>query len=158
MTLPTWPAIKVIFTFFINFISFCTYHIIDSFLGRGCGGSLYNTEGIFTSPMYPVPQEGPSDCRWSITVPQNTRIGISFVYFDLGDKETCESNYVQIFEVIDEGTEKEVTRFCGGDNPWDIVIRSSAAVVRFKKTVDYYGSGFKASFAAIVRSKDNLHI
>lgn len=46
--------------------------------GPGCGGQLYNTEGIFANPFYPQNVRNNSDCRWSVRVPSNTRVLLHF--------------------------------------------------------------------------------
>jgi len=51
---------------------------IASKVGPGCGGDLYNTEGIFTSPYFPNHVRENSDCRWNIRVPMNVHIFLRF--------------------------------------------------------------------------------
>lgn len=34
--------------------------------------------------------------------------------FDLGTKNTCHSDYLEVIERDDDGTERVVRRFCGG--------------------------------------------
>lgn len=46
--------------------------------GVGCGGELYNYGGIFTSPSYPSADRNNSDCTWTINVPMNLLVAVSF--------------------------------------------------------------------------------
>lgn len=46
--------------------------------GRGCGGEMYNYAGIFTSPLYPFSNRTINDCTWTVQVPQNLKVGLSF--------------------------------------------------------------------------------
>lgn len=46
--------------------------------GPGCGGDLYNTQGMFTNPFYPQNVRNNSDCRWNIRVPSNTKVYLQF--------------------------------------------------------------------------------
>lgn len=46
--------------------------------GRGCGGSIYNYGGVFTSPLYPSNNRSMYDCTWTVTVPQNLRVAVRF--------------------------------------------------------------------------------
>ena len=39
------------------------------YLGRGCGGSIVNYGGVFSSPFYPGTFRNNTQCRWDITVP-----------------------------------------------------------------------------------------
>lgn len=57
--------------------------------GRGCGGTIYNYGGLFSSPMYPNSNRSIYDCTWVVTVPQNLKVALRF---------SCE---LKIFEVFD---------------------------------------------------------
>ena len=46
--------------------------------GRGCGGTLYNTRGVVTSPEYPRPHAQASNCEWILKVPPGQRIQLKF--------------------------------------------------------------------------------
>lgn len=46
--------------------------------GPGCGGALYNTEGVFSNPFYPQNVRNNSICSWSVRVPSNTRVLLNF--------------------------------------------------------------------------------
>lgn len=61
------------------FTSFDMTYIASSLTaGTGCGGDLYNTQGLFTNAFYPESVRNNSDCRWNIRVPSNTRLMINF--------------------------------------------------------------------------------
>ena len=36
---------------------------------RGCGGEVYSTRGVATSPGFPAPFNQTSDCYWTLRVP-----------------------------------------------------------------------------------------
>lgn len=46
--------------------------------GRGCGGEMFNFEGIFTSPFYPMNNRSYLDCTWNVRVPSNLRVALKF--------------------------------------------------------------------------------
>ena len=46
--------------------------------GRGCGGTLYNYKGSFTSPFYPLDYKNSTPCEWDIRVPIGMKVGIKF--------------------------------------------------------------------------------
>jgi hypothetical protein len=48
------------------------------FLGRGCGGQLFNIAGSITSPLYPTNVRYYSQCSWDITVPEGSVVKIRF--------------------------------------------------------------------------------
>ncbi|BFG01859.1 cubilin homolog [Drosophila madeirensis] len=118
--------------------------------GPGCGGQLYNTEGIFTNPFYPENVRNNSDCRWTIQVPSNNRVLLFFETFDLGSRSTCHTDYLQILEKqAGSGEEREMRRFCGDDAPRVYKSDSSKLVVRFHKTVNYDGVGWVIKFSSV---------
>lgn len=127
-----------------------TYLATDK--GRGCGGTLFNYHGAFSSQMFPTPDRNPSDCRWDILVPSNLKVALRFSVFDLGSKQYCPSDYVTVYE-LSNGEEKELSRFCGGDTPAQIVSKTNAIAVRFVKTLNFNGSGFKAEFMGVFQSE-----
>lgn len=73
--------------------------------GLGCGGDLYNYEGMFTSPMYPFNDRGNSECRWNIRVPNNKKVVLYFegkkmikvksIYLIFIVFYKCRKNYLQ---------------------------------------------------------------
>jgi cubilin len=46
--------------------------------GRGCGGTLYNYKGTFSSPSHPVGYKGSTPCVWDVRVPIGMRVAIKF--------------------------------------------------------------------------------
>ncbi|XP_064556077.1 cubilin homolog [Drosophila montana] len=117
--------------------------------GPGCGGKLYNTEGIFANPFYPQNLRNNSDCRWSVRVPSNTRVLLNFEFFNLGSKATCHTDYLLIQEGDELGNLQEMRRFCGGDRPRVYLSKRSQLYVRFHKSVNYDGIGWVIKFAGV---------
>lgn len=127
-----------------------TYVATDQ--GRGCGGNLFNYYGVFTSPLYPNTTRKAGECRWVIVVPTNLRVALRFELFDMGDKQYCSSDYLVLYE-LDGSTQREISRFCGGDEPGIITTKTSAMAVRYVQTVNFPGIGFKANFMGVHESK-----
>ncbi|KAI9577187.1 hypothetical protein GQX74_015641 [Glossina fuscipes] len=117
--------------------------------GPGCGGDIYNTGGVITSPFYPQNIRNNSDCRWNIRVPSNLQVLLKFLVFDLGAKSTCHTDYLQIIEYDQGGTEKIMRQFCGEDNPQNYKSGKSFLSVRFHKTVNYDGTGWVITFEGV---------
>ena len=46
--------------------------------GMGCGGTLYNTRGVVTSPNYPRAFTQSSNCEWRLKVPPGEKIELRF--------------------------------------------------------------------------------
>lgn len=117
--------------------------------GRGCGGQLFNYGGQFTSPLYPENARNDSDCRWDVSVPNNLKVALRFSVFDLGSKITCADNYVQIIEIDSQGREEVMRQYCGGDSPAVYRGSKNSLTVKFKKNVNFGGTGFIANYVAV---------
>ncbi|KDQ71477.1 bone morphogenetic protein 1 homolog [Zootermopsis nevadensis] len=82
--------------------------------GRGCGGRLFNYGGVFTSPMYPVNYRNSSHCRWDVSVPVGTQPVLKFTVFDIGPQSTCDSDFVELYDVDTEtNAETFMAKYCG---------------------------------------------
>ena len=46
--------------------------------GMGCGGTLYNTRGVVTSPNFPQAHAQLSNCQWTLKVPPGQKIELRF--------------------------------------------------------------------------------
>ena len=44
----------------------------------GCGGLLYDTQGVVTSPNFPRPYSQASNCEWTLKVPPGQKIELAF--------------------------------------------------------------------------------
>ncbi|XP_036318853.1 cubilin homolog [Rhagoletis pomonella] len=117
--------------------------------GPGCGGNLYNNRGTIVNPFYPNNVRNNSNCLWNIRVPSNLHVLLHFEVFDLGTKNTCHSDYLEIIESDDEGPDRVVRRFCGEDNPKMYKSEHSSLSIRFHKTLNYDGTGWVINFQGV---------
>lgn len=44
----------------------------------GCGGKIFNSMGMFSSPMYPNPYREDIECTWTILVPLDYKVALKF--------------------------------------------------------------------------------
>ncbi|XP_046392545.1 cubilin-like [Ischnura elegans] len=125
-----------------------TYVTTDK--GRGCGGRLFNYGGKFTSPMYPMNVRNATNCRWEVTVPVGLWAYLRFLSFDLGSRNTCDTDYVNVYDV-DKLTKAEIlrSRFCGGDNPAAVLGSSNTLIVQSVTSFNNAGTGWVIAFAAV---------
>ncbi|KAF4527381.1 hypothetical protein B566_EDAN015950 [Ephemera danica] len=100
-----------------------TYMTTDK--GRGCGGRIFNTAGSVTSPLYPSNIRNNTECRWDITVPEQSIVKIKFLV---------------------TGTEQLKTRLCGETIPAKIVSSGNAVALIYKTSVHNSGSGWTLNF------------
>ncbi|XP_026480044.1 cubilin homolog [Ctenocephalides felis] len=83
--------------------------------GRGCGGTLFNYAGLFSSPLYPQIYRKAGTCTWDVSVPNGLVVLLKFSIFDMGSSSTCANDFLEIVEKDPlSGTDKTVTRYCGG--------------------------------------------
>lgn len=124
------------------------YNCVFKIIGKGCGGSIYSSKGIFTSPLFPKNNQNNLDCRWDIVMPNDMKVSLTFDEFDFGSKETCNSNYVKVFEPRPGGDDEELARYCGSDKTSKTLSTTNTLSVRMVKTVNFVGAGFKIRFNA----------
>ncbi|KAF4524800.1 hypothetical protein B566_EDAN010175 [Ephemera danica] len=100
-----------------------TYMTTDK--GRGCGGRIFNTAGSVTSPLYPSNLRNNTECRWDITVPEQSIVQMRFLV---------------------TGTEQLKTRLCGETIPATIVASGNAVALIYKTSVHNSGSGWALNY------------
>ncbi|GAB0086814.1 Cubilin [Sergentomyia squamirostris] len=122
--------------------------------GRGCGGSIYNYGGIFSSPLYPQNDRNHSICTWDVNVPNNLRLAMRFQAFDMGTNMTCQNNYVKFYETDEFGVITAVRSYCGGDVPATFKSEKSSVSVVFAKDVNFAGSGWLLQFMGVNKNSE----
>lgn len=65
-----------------------------------CGGNLRGTTGTFTSPHYPNPNLHAWICEWTITVPENRRVILTFTNLRLANHPSCDNEHLIVFNGI----------------------------------------------------------
>ncbi|XP_045482434.1 cubilin [Harmonia axyridis] len=119
-----------------------TYTSTDK--GRGCGGTIYDVAGVFTSPMYPKDYRNNNLCVWYIRVPTGTRVELDFTVLDI--QASCDLNYLKV-TTYDNGLKNE-HQFCKGDSPAKL-ISDEKATVTYQSSVHNGGVGWTAAFTAV---------
>ncbi|XP_029345463.1 cubilin isoform X3 [Acyrthosiphon pisum] len=115
--------------------------------GRGCGGKMFNMDGTIMSPMYPMVYNKTSTCRWDITVPRPNAIRIQFKEFNIGARSTCNTDYLEMYNVEQlTGESSFVAKYCGGDIPADFTSKTGAVYIRYVTSVHNTGTGWELHF------------
>ncbi|XP_014254813.1 cubilin-like [Cimex lectularius] len=125
-----------------------TYTTTDK--GRGCGGTLMGTRGVFTSPFYPSNPGQDVTCVWDIEGPYNSVVVLEFKKFDLGSMESCSYNFVEVYDVEKSGHKNKIMTYCAEDKPSTIKGNYAKMKVVFTSTLHNQGSGFFASFKSVI--------
>uniref|UniRef100_A0A3P9L5G2 Suppression of tumorigenicity 14a n=1 Tax=Oryzias latipes TaxID=8090 RepID=A0A3P9L5G2_ORYLA len=110
-----------------------------------CGGDLVGSKGSFSSPNYPSFYPPNTHCRWTITVPQDLVVKVTFRRFyvaDAGEKDSndCLKDYVKIDD----------EKLCGKKPDGKFKIgTSNTMTVEFWSDSSYVDLGFSAEFEAV---------
>lgn len=118
----------------------------------GCGGTLQNPTGAFTSPNYPksswTTAEGREFCEWRITATHGEKIVLNITDIGLVESDNCDTDYV---EVRDGYWHKSslLGRFCGSRTPDTIVSVGSRLLVLYQASSQEGNKGFSATYEAV---------
>ncbi|XP_012276352.1 cubilin [Orussus abietinus] len=116
--------------------------------GRGCGGEIYNYAGSLASPLYPNSYRNDSTCTWLIVVPVGRVVYLQFYVFDLGNGDLCDTNNVQLYDVLENGEQSWRNTYCGGDRPASFKSTTSKMILKYNTSVNNGGTGWTAYFIA----------
>ncbi|XP_072431088.1 cubilin [Chiloscyllium punctatum] len=111
----------------------------------GCGGIFTAPNGVFHSPNYPSPYGSNIDCSWIITVDYHHHVLLDFVDFDLEQHQSCDSDYVAVYDGLDE-TALMLRKLCGSLISERITSTYNVLYVRFRSNGSNEHKGFKAVF------------
>uniref|UniRef100_A0A8C7X085 ST14 transmembrane serine protease matriptase a n=1 Tax=Oryzias sinensis TaxID=183150 RepID=A0A8C7X085_9TELE len=110
-----------------------------------CGGDLVGSKGSFSSPNYPSFYPPNTHCRWTITVPQDLVVKVTFQRFyvaDAGEKNS--NNCLKDYVIIDN------EKLCGRKPDRTFMIgTSNTMTVEFWSDSSYVDLGFSAEFEAV---------
>ena len=84
-----------------------TYTSSTSEAGMGCGGQVFGTRGVVTSPRYPGNHNVTSDCWWVVQVPQGQTIQLRWDTFNVHrrlEAGGCDGNYVEVVDGLNTGS------------------------------------------------------
>ncbi|GBP07555.1 Cubilin [Eumeta japonica] len=123
------------------------YHTVTS----KCGGRFSGRSGTFTSLHYPKNYDNNLDCLWTLEVPMNHIVELSFVDFDLynlpafRDDSSC-GDYIRIYDSYYITEQNYSYQICPNSNITHVLSKSNYLSVQFVS--DNYGAakGFKVNF------------
>ncbi|KAK5640278.1 hypothetical protein RI129_011089 [Pyrocoelia pectoralis] len=112
--------------------------------GRGCGGTLYNYAGTFTSPMYPHEYRERKTCIWEVKVPQRKRAALKFNTFDINGAN------LQITTYNKDDSVNIIRNFDSNDESLAVIVsENNRLTVKYTTTVNSGGTGWVAQFRAV---------
>lgn len=133
---------------------FITFHTENATQSRGfklhfksyvadCGSFVYNT---LVSPGYPNDYPSNMNCTYSLPIPKNKALHITFVYFDLefvNSPSLCASDFVTIKNDI--GMVAGI--YCGQQNGKKIIIAGEFVQIEFHSNENHQRQGFRLRFS-----------
>ncbi|XP_062900253.1 cubilin isoform X2 [Mobula hypostoma] len=118
---------------------------------NGCGGIVTAPKGEIHSPNYPHPYGINVDCSWVISVDKYYSIFLNFLDFDLGDQESCNFDYVAVYDGSNEGSPM-LKKLCGNIVPEGITSSHNVAHVHFRSQNSHNHRGFRVQFNQVCGS------
>ncbi|CAL8334186.1 unnamed protein product [Boreogadus saida] len=113
--------------------------------GMTCGGALSAAGGTFTSPNFPNYYPPNTVCVWTITVPSEKWISLTFTQFFLnepgqGNSKKCNKDYVEV----------NSKKLCGEKTGHVVkTVKNNQATVTFSSDRSYVDRGFSVTYKAI---------
>uniref|UniRef100_A0AAQ4PGY7 Cubilin n=1 Tax=Gasterosteus aculeatus aculeatus TaxID=481459 RepID=A0AAQ4PGY7_GASAC len=117
---------------------------------QGCGGYLSMPMGMFGSPDPDLDgrYEPRMDCRWTIELPVNRAVNLTFNSFEVESSSTCVYDYVRVFDGDNENFPL-VGTFCGNFVPAHFVSSGNFLTIRFVTDSSVQRRGFNATYSAV---------
>lgn len=117
---------------------------------QGCGGYLSMPMGMFGSPDPNLDgrYEPKMDCLWTIEMPINRAINLTFNSFELESSSTCRYDYVKVYDG-DNTNFPLVGTFCGNSIPTYFVSSGNFLTIHFVTDSSVQRQGFNATYRAV---------
>ncbi|XP_078582053.1 cubilin-like isoform X2 [Branchiostoma floridae x Branchiostoma japonicum] len=116
----------------------------------GCGGTLNDDTGAFTSPGHPTNYPHGARCVWFIEVDPGKVVRLTFHTFSLENHANCNYDYVEVYDnSTSTGTGGLIGRYCGTATPPVVTSAENVMTVIFQSDVSIAREGFTASYVAL---------
>ncbi|XP_015810319.3 cubilin [Nothobranchius furzeri] len=117
---------------------------------QGCGGYLSMPMGMFGSPDPNLDgrYEPNMNCVWTIEMPVNKAINLTFESFDLETSSTCAYDYIKVYDGGNMNFPL-VGTFCGLSIPAPFLSSGNLLTIHFKTDGSVQKTGFNATYRAV---------
>uniref|UniRef100_A0A8C7UD86 Metalloendopeptidase n=1 Tax=Oncorhynchus mykiss TaxID=8022 RepID=A0A8C7UD86_ONCMY len=123
-------------------------------LWAGCGDSLQDSSGNFSSPGYPNGYAAYVHCIWRISVTPGEKIILNITAMDLYRSHLCWYDHVEVRDGFGRKAPLK-GRYCGDSLPGPIVSTDSRLWIEFRSSSNWVGKGFSAVYEAICGGEVN---
>ncbi|KAH8352319.1 hypothetical protein KR084_003439, partial [Drosophila pseudotakahashii] len=121
-------------------ISFELYYTFED--RETCGGHIYGSSGMLTSPGYPLNYSGGLDCDWHLSGRFEYQMEIQLDFFDLEQSHNCSGDYLEVRNGGDTDSPL-IGRFCGSSIPTRIPSFGYELRILFHSDSAISGRGFR---------------
>ncbi|XP_061659241.1 procollagen C-endopeptidase enhancer 2-like [Syngnathoides biaculeatus] len=111
-----------------------------------CGGSLVADSGFVGSEGFPSHYKPNSKCTWTITVPEEKVVMLTFRIFDLEADSQCRYDYLDVYNGKSDTVQK-LGRFCGTFRPGALISTTNTMMLEMVTDEETHGRGFVAYFS-----------
>ncbi|OXU20544.1 hypothetical protein TSAR_014165, partial [Trichomalopsis sarcophagae] len=111
-----------------------------------CGGIFTTESGEITSPGYHSGSYKPGlICEWEIRLPENSRVKINWLHFDVEQSRNCMFDAVEVFQGATTDSPL-VGRYCGSRIPPTLSVKSNKVLIRFESDMSLEEGGFVVKY------------
>ncbi|XP_065114614.1 cubilin [Paramisgurnus dabryanus] len=121
---------------------------------QGCGETLTEPTGSFTSPGHPTVYPHGANCTWYISLEPGNLIRLSFTTFNLEYHTNCTYDYVDVYDNGTALTGTLMGRFCGHSVPPSLTSTDSLMTVLLVSDSSLAAEGFSATYVSINATTD----
>lgn len=115
-------------------------------IGIKCGGVLSAPHGNLSSPNFPGLYPYDTDCMWLIVVTEGSSVLLTFHHFDLEYHDSCEFDYIMIYNGISGDQGNLLGKFCGTSFPPPFTSSWNVMTIIFHSDNHVASQGFSAVY------------
>nr|CAB3225860.1 Tolloid protein [Phallusia mammillata] len=117
-----------------------------------CGGSIFENNGVITSPNYPLLYPRRSNCQWIVTVAPDHTIQLSILEFELEEglpEKGCVQDYLTVYNGVEKDGANWLNTLCGNEPFRQLNSTGNQIRIEFHSDDANEKLGFKLHFKAI---------
>ncbi|XP_038270665.1 CUB domain-containing protein 2 isoform X1 [Dermochelys coriacea] len=114
--------------------------------GVKCGGVLSAPYGNFSSPNFPGLYPYDAECTWLIVVTEGSSALLTFDHFDLEYHNSCDYDYLKIYNGFSKDEGNLLGKFCGKSSPPPFTSSWHVMSIIFHSDKHVASQGFSAAY------------
>ncbi|KAL5234243.1 hypothetical protein ACI65C_001653 [Semiaphis heraclei] len=118
-----------------------------------CGGILKEPSGIIKSSKHPEQYLHNQMCKWIISVNESSKIQITWLIFSLENQQSCNNDYVEIYDNSNSGNSSKIARYCGTKVPPVLTSLGNRLTIIFKTDHSVASDGFMLNYISLNKAQ-----